>query len=152
MAFELVRRGKENISDFPSTVADGTRVAGDYDNSVNKDTFCDAYLSVEFDTGIPTAGDLIGELYVLYSDGELSPDIFPEGGDGTVGNDVDPQSNTQVGVFETRVPSLTVVEELIVRGIELRPTTCRFVFKNISSQTIGTLSELYIIPYKWANV
>ena len=129
--------------DKNALLTDGSRAAGDYNNGTNLHVLCDAYLTVQFDTTAPSAGDIIAELYVLHGDGEAS-EVFPEGGDGAVGADVDPQKPNLVGVFETRSPSITVDEELIVNDIPLGIGNDRFVLKNISGQQFDLTWQLDI--------
>lgn len=148
--FTLTRRAIQTVIDKDVLLTDGSRAAADLDNGTNKDNFCDAYLTVQFDTTAPAAGDKIAELYVLYGDGEAS-EVFPEGGDGTVGADVDPQKILLVGVFETRSPSITVDEELKIPGIPLRPTNNRFVLKNVSGQQFDLTYIVKVIAYKWSS-
>ncbi len=133
------------------TLADTFRAAGDYDNSTELDLYCHAYLVLEFNTTAPSAGDSVAELYLLPGDGEVS-EVFPEGGDASVGNDVDPQKSLLVGTFETRVPSITTVEELCVPGIPLSFEGNRFVIKNISGKVFEDTWEFRIKPYKLQSV
>lgn len=144
------RVGVSVVIDKNATLANAARAAGDYNNDTPTADFCDAKLTVQFDTGPPAAGALAASLYVLYGDGEASED-FPEGGDGTVGANVTPQASLLVGVFETRSPSTSVDEELFVNDIPLRtgPGT-RFVLVNTSGQTFDATWQLDIVTYKWS--
>lgn len=130
-----------------ATLADAARAAGDYDNSSELDTHAEAYLTVQFDTGPPSAGATIADLYLLPGDG-AGTEVFPEGGDGTVGDDVTPQQALYVGSFETRQPSITVDEVLCVPNIPLYGHTNRFVLMNTSGQTFDSTWQLTIKPSK----
>ena len=129
--------------DKDAVLTNGSRAAGDVANASDLHVLCDAYLTVQYDTGPPTAGASIAELYVLRGNGEVSQ-VWPVGGDGTVGNDVDPQATTLVGIFESRQPSLTVNEILIIEDIPLGIGTDRFVVKNISGNTFDQTWQLDI--------
>ena len=134
---------KKTAIDKNATLANGSRAAGDVNNGSDLHALADAYLTVQYDAGPPTAGDIVAELYVLHGNGE-SPEVFPEGGDGTVGDNVDPQATTLVGVFETREPSTTVDEILIIEDIPLGIGNDRFVIKNVSGQTFDSTWQLDI--------
>lgn len=140
---KLKEGARSVVIDKNAALADGARAAGDYDNGTALAPLCDAYLIVQFDTTAPSAGDIIAELYVLHGNGEAS-EVFPEGGDGTVGANVDPQKSTLVGVFETRSPSTSADEELIVQDIPLGIGTDRFVLKNVSGQQFDLTWQLEI--------
>lgn len=149
--FDLARTARATVINKDATLDDGVRAAADLDNSTHKDNFCDAYLTVQWNTTAPSAGDKIAELFVIFSDGEVSP-AFPEGGDGTVGTDDTPQRRHFVGAFESINPSLTVDEELLIQGIDLRPVAgCRFVLLNTSGQQFDLTWQLDVVGYKWAN-
>lgn len=133
------------------TLATGNRVAQPFDNTVNLDLYGDAFLTLHYDTSAPTAGTAIAELYLLPGNTVVTPS-YPQGGDGSVGTNVDPQKVLLVGVFETRSPSTSVDEILAVVGIPLSPRLQRFVLKNISGQTFHTGFTLTLKPYKLQSV
>lgn len=129
-----------------AALADGARAAGDYDNSTELDLSCTAYLDASYGTA-PSAGTIVAELYLLPGDGAAT-EVFPEGGDGTVGNAVDPQGGLLVGVFESRNPGTSTNEILALNAIPLSPHTNRFVVKNVAGQQFDADWELRISPEK----
>lgn len=133
------------IMDTNATLSDPGRKAVAYNNS-NGDQYADFFLDVEYETSLPTAGAIVGELFLLPGDG-AGTEEFAEGGDGTVGSNVDPQKIHQVGFFETRNPSLTVIETLVIAAVQLYPANGRIVIKNVAGRPYGALWELRIRPY-----
>lgn len=140
----LKESARDNVIDKNASLADAARAAGDYTNT-DRNLWCNAYLTVQFDTTAPVAGDKIGELYLLPGDGEAT-EVFPQGGDGTVGPDVTPQKIFLVGTFETISPSITVDEELSIPGIQLYAEGNRFVYLNTSGQIMDLTWQLDIRP------
>lgn len=138
-------RSPSIIINTDATLADATRKAVAYNNSVG-DRFADFFLDVEYETSLPTAGAIIGELFLLPGDG-AGTEEFAEGGDGTIGSNVDPQKIHQVGFFETRNPSLTVNEILVIPAVQLYPANGRVVIKNVAGRAYGATWELRIRPY-----
>jgi hypothetical protein len=134
--FEWEKGTKTIIINDDAALTDTSRAAGDFDNTDNAE-WCDVFLTVQFDTTAPSAGAYIGDLWVLPSDGEGSPD-YPEGGDAGLGTDDDPQNIFLMGKFETINPSLSVDETLTIPRVPLNPNENRFVFKNTSGQPIVT--------------
>ena len=135
-----------------AALSDGSRAAGDVTTGTKGNaSFADAYLTVQFNTTAPSAGTTIAELYLLPGDGEVSQD-FPEGGDAGLGSNVDPQKSLLVGVFETRDPSISVDEILIVRGIPLGIGTDRFVLKNVSGQEFDLTWQLDLVLWTYESV
>ncbi len=93
-----------------ATLANGARKVGELNNAANKHLFCNAYLLIPYDTTAPSAGDKVAELYILADDGGVaasgvSGPLFPQGGDGTLGGDRDPQAVHLVAPFEARNPT-----------------------------------------------
>ena len=138
--------GEQNVIDDNAALTDGSRAAGDYDNGTELDVLCDVWLTVQYDGGPPTAGDLVADLYVMPS----QPDdtTFPEGGDAALGTDDDPQAIFLVGSFESVNPSTTVNEVLCIPMVRLYPHDNRFVVKNTSGQTFDLTWQLDIVPHK----
>lgn len=135
------------VIDKNAALTDGSRAAGDYDNSSNGDLYADFFLVVQFDTTAPSAGETIAELYVLHADDSGTP-AYPQGGDGTVGSNVDPQRTLMAGVFETRSPSISTDEVLLVSGVPISPRNMRVVIKNVSGQQFDLTWELRMKPYR----
>ena len=129
-----------------STLTDGSLAFAAYDNTGASDLWLWAnfQLRMKFTGGIPSAGDAIAELY-------LCPKVinYPEGYDGSN----TPQAALLVGVFETRAPSLTVNENLVLPAIPLTPAEMYIVIKNISGESFdpangGTGWGVYMIPFR----
>ena len=137
----------QTVIDKNATLTDGSRAAGDYDNSSAQDNEGIAYLELQFDTGPPSAGAVIASMWLLPGDGEVS-ESFPEGGDGTVGTDDDPQPSFLIAVFTTINPSTSVNEVAGSLPFYLYPATNRFVIRNDSGQTYDATWELRIKPYR----
>lgn len=148
--FTLTRRARTSVIDDDATLNDGARAAGDLENDTNKDNFCDAYLTVQWNTTAPSTGAIVAELYVIYGDGEAT-EAFPEGGDAGLGTDDTPQKRFLVGVFESINPSQSVDEELSIEGIELRPAKNRFVLLNTSGQQFDLTWQLDVVAFKWSS-
>lgn len=134
-----------------ATLANNVRAAADYANGTNLDLYADFFLVVTYSGSAPTAGTIVGELYVLPSDGAGSP-AYPQGGSATVGTDVDPQKSLLRGVFESRSPSTSVAEILAVTGVPLAPRGNRIVFKNTSGRTFANTWELRMKTYRLQTV
>jgi len=143
--------GTKIVINKDAALANGSRAAADYDNSTDLDPICDAILRVHYDTSAPAVGDSVAELYVLPSDGAAT-EVFPQGGDGTVGSNVDPQKTLMVGVFESRSPTTTTDEVLAIQAISLRPKSSRFVIKNISGKQFNLTWQLDIRPFRGQSV
>lgn len=126
-----------------ATLANAARAAGNYDNSSNLDLEAIAFLEVQYDGGPPTANTIVAELYCLPSDGTL----YPDGGDGTVGEDDTPQQAFLVGVFETINPSTSTNEELACGPFRLYEYN-RLVIVNKSGQTFDATWQMTIQPFK----
>jgi len=137
----------QTVIDDGASLADGARAAGDYNNGIALDIEAIAYLTVQYDSTAPSAGDSIAELYVLPGDGAGS-EVFPEGGDAGLGSDDTPQAIYKVGVLESINPSTTVDEVLGTLPFVLYPNTNRFVILNTSGQTFDATWQLDIKPAK----
>ena len=112
------KTGFQSLIDTGATLANGVRVAADISKATRGNaTVASARLKVQYDSGPPTAGDEIAELYRLRGDGETPTEGFPTGGDGTTGADVTPDSKHLVGVFRAVQPSLSVDETLTIDEI-----------------------------------
>lgn len=134
-----------------AALTNGSRAAGDYDNSTELDAYGEFYLQVQYDTTAPSAGAAVAELYVLPGDG-AGTEVFPEGGDGTVGGNRDPQKAFLVHVFESRNPSISADEVLGSPSIPLYGHTNRCVIKNVSGQQFDLTWELRLKPGKSQSV
>lgn len=134
-----------NVIDDNATLADEDRAAGDYDNSSGFD-LCIVKLTVHFDTTAPSIGKRIADLYVVPGDGE-STEQFAQGGDAGLGTDVTPQRALLVGAFETRSPSTTTDEILMLTPWPLYPHGNRFVLVNTSGQVFNLAWQLDIVVF-----
>jgi len=135
----------QTVIDDDATLADAARAAGDYDNSSALDLWCDVYLTVQYDGGPPSAGDLVADLFVLPGDG-AGTEVFPDGGDAGIGTDDTPQGIFYVGSFESINPSVTVDEVLCIPNVQLPANTARFVILNTSGQTFDATWIMKIKP------
>lgn len=139
----------QSVIDDNATLDDGVRAAGDYENGTALDISCTAYLTVQWNTTAPSAGDRVAELWVLAGD---NAGVLPEGGDAGLGTDDDPQDVFKVGEFISVNPSLTVDEVLAIPFIPLYSDENRFVLKNISAQQFDLTWQLDIKPGKFQTV
>lgn len=130
-----------------ASLADAARKGAAFANGTNKDIYGDLFLSLKYDTSAPAAGTKVAEVYLLPGNGDAT-ELFPEGGDGTVGSNVDPQKVLLVGALESRNPSTTVNEVLTVPGVVLPPGNSRIVLKNTSGKTINSNYALTLKPYE----
>ena len=137
----------QTVIDDNATLANAARAAGDYDNGTELDLEAVAYLTVQYDGGPPTAGDIVAELYVLPGDG-AGTEVFPDGGDAGIGTDDTPQAMFLVAVFESVNPSTTVDETLASLPFPMYPDGNRFVILNSSGETFDATWQLDIKPMK----
>jgi len=137
----------QTVIDDDASLANGARAAGDYDNSTNLDPMARAYLTVQYDTTAPSAGDAVASLYVLYGDG-AGTEVFPDGGDAAIGTDDTPQAIFQIATFESINPSTSADEVLGSLPFDLCGQTNRFVLLNTSGQTFDATWQLDIKPMK----
>ena len=128
--------------DTGATLANAASASGDVDNGTNLYPVCDAYLTLQYGTA-PAAGTKVAELYCLRGDGEAT-EVFPVGAAGAPGTT--PQQHTLAGVFESRAPSTTVDEVLVIYDIPLGAGTNRFLVLNTSGQTWDDTWDLKIKP------
>lgn len=137
------------LIDDGTSLSDGARAAGDYDNSgVNDGNYWGVpYLTVQFDTTAPSVGAEILELYLLPGSAETT-ELYPDGGDAGLGTDDDPQQTLFVGAFTTVNPSITVDEILALPPIPLYPSGNRFVVKNVSGQTMDATWQLELMVFR----
>lgn len=149
MSTKLERLPKVQLWGTVTALASGARRAADYSNASNLAIWCDLYWEGQFNTAAPAVGDRIADIYLLPGDGEAT-EGFPEGGDGTVGSDDNPQALFRKGTLESINPSITVDERLCVGGILLHGGTNRFVLQNTDDQTMD-MTEVYIIPYRYTG-
>ena len=145
-AVTYTNRARAIVINDNATLNNAVRAAADYDNDTNKDLWCNLFLTVQWNSTAPSAGDKIAELYILPGD-DAGTEKFPEGGDAGLGTDDDPQKIFLVGVFESINPSLTVDETLALSGIALYHSGNRFVLKNVSGQQFDLTWQLDIVPY-----
>ena len=145
-AVTYTNRARAIVINDNATLNNGVRAAADYGNDTNKDLWCNVFLTVQWNTTAPSAGDKVAELYILPGD-DAGTEKFPEGGDAGLGTDDDPQKIFLVGVFESINPSLTVDETLSLSGIALYHSGNRFVLKNVSGQQFDLTWQLDIVPY-----
>lgn len=141
---DRVREGAlSTVLNSDATLADGARFAGDYDNSTGRYLEADVYLYVLFDTGPPSAGTAIAELYVLFGDGETA-EVFANGGDGSTGSNHTPAAQHFVDNFVSVAPSTSVTEVCMVKNVKLSHGGNRFVVENISGQTFDAMWQVDI--------
>ena len=137
----------QTVIDDNATLANAARAAGDYDNGTELDLEAVAYLTVQYDGGPPTAGDIVAEWYVLPGDG-AGTEVFPVGGDAGIGTADTPQAMFLVAVFESVNPSTTVDETLASLPFPMYPDGNRFVILNSSGETFDATWQLDIKPMK----
>lgn len=142
----------QTVIDDNASLATATRAAGDYDNGSELDLFAVAYLTNQYDTTAPSVGDTVAYLYNLPGDGDITTEVFPEGGDAAIGTDDDPQAIFLVATLVTVNPSITVDEVLASLPFQLYPDGNRFVLKNVSGQTFDATWQLDIKPFKYQVV
>jgi len=124
----------QTLNDPGTSLATATRWAFDYDNSADLDLWLLIEVDIQFDTGPPTAGDRVFEVWVIPGDGE-GTEKFADGGDASVGTDDDPAMIHFVGEMQTVNPS-TGTDEVMSLVIPLYPDGNRIVLKNVSGSTI----------------
>lgn len=128
-----------------STETAGNMTSGVYDNSAALDLYADFELAVCYGVA-PAAGTKVAELYLLPS------------ADGTNFATVDasnqPQMALLVGTFESRKPSTSVLERLVIPGVSLPPGKFKLVLKNTSGQAYkdnSVTKTLKMRPYQLQN-
>lgn len=117
-----------------------------YNNTSNLDLYADFILAIAYGTA-PAAGTKVGELYLV-------PAV-----DGTNYATQDangqPQLSLLIGTFESRLPSTSVLEYLVINGVSIPPLNMKFAFKNTSGQTLkdNSISKfLKMQPYQLQGV
>ena len=140
--------GVQTVISSGSALSNLNREAALYTNDTEADLICDVFLTLSYNaTSLPTAYDDVADLYVLQGDGAAT-EVFPEGGDGTVGTNDDPQREHYRGTFQTINPSDTVTETISLINVPIGPHGNRFVIKNISGNTWDATWTLKIRPDK----
>ena len=138
--------GLANNTLVVSSETGGNMTSGAYDNSSALDLYADFELAICYATA-PSAGTRIAELYLLPS------------ADGTNYASLDgsnqPQKALLIAVFESRNPSTSAVERLLVPGVSLPPGKFKLVLKNTSGQAFkdnSVTKTLKMRPYQLQNV
>ena len=127
-----------NIISSGELITDGNRRVGDYDNNGRTNDVFIPILSLRFDSSVVASGSSVVDLYQIPGSGTgISNESYPfaGGGDGIIGENIDPSASMFVGSFNTIKPSATEVEFLALPEITLYPDGNRFIIKNISGQT-----------------
>lgn len=128
------------------SLANGSAIlSAAYDNSTALDLYADFLLAVQYGTA-PSAGTKVAELYIECAiDGTNYP---------SVGSSL-PQKSLLVGTFETRSPSTSALEYLVIYGIPLPIyATIKFRIYNTSGQTYKDNTSnkfLKMQPYRLNN-
>ena len=147
MADKLLRQdiAAATVIDDNATLASSARAAADYDNSTNKATHGDLYLTVQWNTTPPTTLDLVAELFLLKGDGS---GLIADGGDAGLGTDDTPVAVHSLGHFQSLNPSITVDETMAIYDVELTSSSeNRFVLLNTSGQEFDLTWILQIVPH-----
>lgn len=144
----LMQTVLDDLADGDLVVSDetsGNMASGVYDNTTALDLYADFDLAVAYGSA-PDAGTKVAELYLL-------PSV-----DGTdfavVDVDNQPQKALLIATFESRNPSTTVVEHMIVPGISLPPGKFMFVLKNTGGEAFassGVTKTLKMRPFQLQN-
>lgn len=133
-------------------LTNGSRKAADYDNDDAAKRWKKVILALEgiqYLTTAPTARVNVADLWILPGDNQ-GTEVFPGGGDGTVGTNRDPQGAFFVGAFECLNPSTTADDDPLFLVADIYPASNRFVLKNTSGQTWDADPDnvtLAITPY-----
>ena len=91
----LADTGTNSVIDTGAVLGNGVRATADYTNDTELDLYCTVFLTVQWNSDLPTAGDKVAELYILPGAGE-GTEVFPTGGVTTR-----PQQIFLVGAFES---------------------------------------------------
>ena len=129
-----LRTYQQLVSSGPALTA-GTRHALDFSNSTDGDLWYIPFLELQFSSGPPAAGTIVMDFYRIPGSTEVT-ERFAEGGNGTVGADVTPADTHYVGGFQIRQPSTSIDRILSLDAFSLRAGGNRFVFENVSANTI----------------
>ncbi len=128
-----------------SLASDARDISAAVDNGTNLDLFGDLEFIVQWDTVAPSAGDKVADLYLLPSVDDVN---FPEGSVSLT-----PQASLLIGSFESRNPSISGVEHLMLPGITLPPRNMKFLLQNTSGQTFDPSGSMLLLkPYKLQSV
>lgn len=130
------------------SLANGSRaISSALDNDADasaKNLYGDLELVVRYGGGPPAAGTKVAEVYLLPT---VDGTNYPEGS-----TSVTPQKALLVATFESRVPSTSATERLVVFGITLPPRDYKLLLVNTSGQAYHTSGNtLKIKPYKLDN-
>ena len=148
---KLVFEELQQLWDTGTTLAVAARKAADYDGAANPPDgalFADLFLTYSTDTAALTAGDVVGEMYMIPSNSAATP-IYATGGDGSVGGDFTPQGIFFVGTFVAVNPGVDGSTEVLgIGGVPLYEGDMRFVFVNTRGKTISLEWELNMKVYR----
>lgn len=106
--------------------------------------FCDLELAVQYATTTPSLGDLVATVYFLAS---VDGTNYPEGS-----TTVFPQASDSVATFHSRNPSISGVERLVARHIQLPARTFKVLIRNnvkASDTWASSGNTLKLKPYKF---
>ena len=128
------------------SLATGARdISSAIDNGTDLDLFGDLEFIVQWDSVAPSAGDRVADLYLLPSIDDIN---FPEGSASLT-----PQASLLIGSFESRNPSISDVEHLVLPGVTLHPRNMKFLLINTSGQTFEPSGNMLLLkPYKIQSV
>ena len=127
-----------------NSLANGSRaISAGVANGTELDLYGDLELVVQYGTA-PSAGTKIAEVYLLPT---VDGTNYPEGSASLT-----PQKALLVATFESRNPSTTAVERLVVPGIPLPPRAFKLLLVNTSGQAYAASGNtLKIKRYKLQN-
>lgn len=128
-------------TDLNSLGNNARAISGVIDNDANLNLYADFQLEVQYDTAAPSAGTRIADLYLLPT---VDGTNYPEGSASLT-----PQQSLHVGSFESRNPSISAIERLVLAGVALPPRDFKVLIVNVSGVTWETTGNvLSIRPYR----
>lgn len=126
-----------------SLASNSRAISSAIDNGTGRDLYGDLELVVTYGVA-PAAGAKVAEIYLLPT---VDGTNYPEGS-----TSVTPQRALLVATFESRSPSTSVAERLVINGITLPPRNYKLLLVNTSGQAYASSGNtLKIKPYKLDN-
>jgi hypothetical protein len=139
------------IAEGDGDIASAARKAVDYDNRISGSQITAnhggyVFASIRYTNITGIAGTEVLELFIMPGNGQ-DPEVFPEGGDASLGSNFDPQDIWSVGSFQSVTPSTTETEVLAL-WVDLPPGNCRFVFKNLTANAFHEDTKAEILGHR----
>lgn len=132
------------LSSGLDSLANGSRaISSAIANGTEKDLYGDLELSIKYGTA-PSAGTKVAEVYLLPT---VDGTNYPEGS-----TSLTPQKALLIATFESRNPSTSTFEKLVIWGVTIPARGFKLLLVNTSGQSLASSGNtLKIKRYKMDN-